>query len=254
MPMVRAIFFDIGDTLVFDDPPLPERFWRAMQAAGIESDKARLPQAFRLVEAYALEHYMRGVAWDAPGLMRECAARLLSALDAPALDERGWAQLSEAFASQAFRRVVHPGAIPLLEALRGRGFQVGAISDWEETLPELLAELALAPHLDALAVSAIVGATKPNPLIFQEALRQINVRSEVALHVGDFYELDVAGARAAGMRALLFDWRNRSPQADCPRVVTFEAMATYLRALGEPGIEMPGYSGESASGTEEMLA
>jgi putative hydrolase of the HAD superfamily len=108
------------------------------------------------------------------------------------------------------------------------------ISDWEETLPDLLAELALAPHLDALAVSAIVGVTKPHRRMFEEALRQAGVRPEESLHVGDWYELDVCGARAMGMQALLFDHQRRQVAVECPRVETFGQMAEYLLALPRP--------------------
>lgn len=231
MQAVRAIFFDIGDTLVFDEPPLCERVGLAIQAAGIPFDPARLSQAFRSGEDYALMHYLNGLPWDDPAVMRESTARILDALGVPPLPDEGRRALRDAFAAVPFTRRAHPQAIPLLEELRRRGFLVGAISDWEETLPELLAELALAPHLDALAVSARVGVTKPAPALFQEALRQANAQPESSLHVGDWYALDVAGARAAGMQALLFDHAGRAPQADCPRVQTFDALRAYLRAL-----------------------
>ena len=231
MPSLRAIFFDIGDTLVFDDPPRRERLARAMSAAGLAFDPSRLPDAFRAGEEHALAHYLRGVPWEDSAVMRDSTARILAALDAPPLTGDHWRALRAAFADVPFVRRVHPGAIPLLQELRGRGFTVGAISDWEATLPELLEELALAPHLDALAVSALVGATKPDPALFREALRQAGASPETSLHVGDWYALDVAGARAAGMQALLFDHAGRTPGADCPRVETFDAMKAYLRTL-----------------------
>ena len=231
MDGVRAIFFDIGDTLVFDDPPVRERFRRATEAVGLEYPPERLPQAFRFGQEYALTRYLDGTDNDDAEVRREVAARTLAVLDVPPLDAAQWQALAQAFAAVPWTRYVHPGAVALLESLRARGFVVGAISDWEETLPETLAELALAPHLDALAVSAVVGVTKPHPRLFQEALRQAGARPEESLHVGDWYELDIAGARAAGMRAVLFDHQKRSPNADCPRVETFDALAGLLRDL-----------------------
>jgi len=249
MEGVRAIFFDIGDTLVFDEPPLRERFWSATQATGLVYEKERLPQAFRAGQEYALARYLQGVGNDDAEVQREFTARTLAALDVPPLSAAQWQALAEAFAAVPWKRYVHPGAISLLETLRERGFVVGAISDWEETLPDVLAELALAPHLDALAVSAVVGVTKPHPRLFQDALRQAGVPPEASLHVGDWYELDVCGARAAGMRAILFDHQGRTPDADCPRVESFDALAALLLSLSGPLPALVGHP--SPVGTRE---
>ncbi len=227
MPPVRAIFFDIGDTLVFDDPPLPTRL---ALAAGFPIN----PAAYKLGEDYALAEYLRGIPWDAPDSMREAVARMWQAQGQPPLSEADWRALAEAFAQIPITRYVHPGGLELLAELKVRGFVLGAISDWEDTLPALLTDLGLRPFFSALAVSAIVGVTKPSPALFQDALRQANTPAETALHIGDWYALDVAGAHAARMQTLLFDHANRTPDADCPRVTTFAAMAHYLLSLPSP--------------------
>jgi len=234
MPPIQAVFFDIGDTLIFDDPPLPMRLAIAARAVASPLDEARLPAALRAGEVYAVGRYVEGVPWDAPDSMRESVARVWLALDRPPPDDEGWSALVAAFAAVPFTRYLHPDAPGLLRELKRRGFTVGAISDWETTLPDLLAALGIAPYLDALAVSAIVGVTKPSPRLFQEALCQANAMPETSLHVGDWYELDVAGARAAGMQALLFDHQGRRPDADCPRVQTFDALTDFLLALPRP--------------------
>jgi HAD superfamily hydrolase (TIGR01549 family) len=231
---IRAIFFDIGDTLLFDDPPLRERFQIALRQAGIEYPEDGLAAAFRIGEEYAITQYREGLPFDDPQVMPETAKRILTALGVPALTDAQWQMLAEAFVGVGYTRRLHPQALPLVAELRGRGFRVGAISDWEETLPELLSDLDLAPYLDSLAVSAIVGVTKPDPRMFQEGLRQIGVAPEDALHVGDWYELDVCGARAVGMQAILFDHPRRRPDSDCPRVETFDQLAVLLLALPCP--------------------
>lgn len=234
MTPIKAIFFDIGDTLVFDDPPLMARLALAARATGVLLDEARLPTAFRAGEAYAVARYVEGIVWDAPDSLREAIARVWRALDRPPPDDMTWPLLAAAFGGVPFTRYAHPDALDLLRELRGRGFTVGAISDWEATLPTLLADLGIAPLLDALAVSEIVGATKPNSCLFQEALRQAGAAPETSLHVGDWYELDAQGARAAGMQTLLFDHSGRRLEADCPRVQTFDALSETLLALPRP--------------------
>ncbi len=228
---VQAIFFDIGDTLVFDDPPLPQRLASAFRALGLTVDKSQYLQAYRIGEAYAAAQYLRGIPWEDPESLGEALRLILNALELPVPD---LAELLGQFAAVPFTRHVHPEALALLAELQKRGFILGGISDWEMTLPELLMELGITPYFDALAVSEIVGAAKPDPRLFQEALRQAKVAPENSLHIGDWFELDVAGAQAAGMSALLFDWAERRPNADCQRVTTFSQMASYLRSLPDP--------------------
>ena len=54
-------------------------------------------------------------------------------------------------------------------------------------------------------LSALVGVSKPDPAIFAEALRRLDAPAAAALHVGDHPRNDLAGARAAGLAALLLD-------------------------------------------------
>jgi putative hydrolase of the HAD superfamily len=55
-----------------------------------------------------------------------------------------------------------------------------------------------------------VGARKPSPEIFERALAVAEVASHEAVHVGDSLAEDVAGARAAGIEAVLIK-RDGSP-------------------------------------------
>ncbi len=234
MPPLRAIFFDIGDTLVFDDPPLRERFGAALRDTGIAYSPRRLPQAFRAGENYGLTQYLLGLPWDDPQVMRGSADRIMEALGLPPVPDAQWGTLLGAFRSVPFTRRVHPGAVPLLEGLKRRGFTLGVISDWDTSLPELLAGWGLTPFLDAVAVSSVVGVAKPGRALFLDATRQAGMDPSEALHVGDWDALDVAGARGVGMSALLFDHAGRSPDADCPRVTTFAEMERFLTALPSP--------------------
>jgi putative hydrolase of the HAD superfamily len=75
---------------------------------------------------------------------------------------------------------------------------------------------------------------KPDPRLFRLALQRAGAAPEEAVHVGDLYEVDVVGARAAGIRAILLDPAGLYPEADCPRV----------RSLGELAAHMDGGSSQ----------
>lgn len=231
MACPRALFFDVGDTLVFDQPPIARRFADAARACGFAVDAVRLPQAWRAAEQGGLQAYLAGHDTDDPDMQRRSATAALLALGHDAPSDAQWGELGAAFLSQPFVRIVPPEALALLERLHQCGVRLGVISDWEPTLPAVLDELGLAQFFETVAVSSVVGCRKPGLRLFQHALAQMDVPPQLALHVGDWWELDVRGAQAAGMGAVLFDHARRAPDANCPRAETFAALAASLEKL-----------------------
>jgi HAD superfamily hydrolase (TIGR01549 family) len=80
-----------------------------------------------------------------------------------------------------------------------------------------LAHLGLEPYVACLVVSGDVGCEKPDPRIFRRALELIGVAPDEAVFVGDRLDVDVAGAKAAGMRAIWFNhWGGTLPEHGPP--------------------------------------
>jgi HAD superfamily hydrolase (TIGR01549 family) len=101
-------------------------------------------------------------------------------------------------AKQTWQRA--PGALETLETLHSCGFRLAVASNFDETLPDLLIRLGLAPYFERIVCSALVGVEKPNPEILRIACRQMNIYPGSALYVGD-HPFDVLCARQAGMPA-----------------------------------------------------
>ncbi len=121
--------------------------------------------------------------------------------------------------------VVPPGAPEALDRLRAAGVRLVLVSNAAADLPAFLAELDLARRFDRLVVSGIVGVEKPDPRIFREALRASGADAPSTIHVGDLYEIDVVGARAAGIRGVLVDPPGTRTDVDCPRFPSLAAVA-----------------------------
>jgi len=100
---------------------------------------------------------------------------------------------------------IFPEVHETLAALRSTGVALGILSNWGWYLPDLCDQLELTPKFDFVVVSARVGAAKPHPAIFQEALARAGATPETTLHVGDSLVADVHGARNAGMTGVLLD-------------------------------------------------
>ncbi len=126
----------------------------------------------------------------------------------------------------------------VLSALRSGGVRLLVVSNWDSSLPPLLAELGLTPYFDGILVSALFGASKPGRAIFDEAVRLAGVDHAEALHVGDSLHDDYHGARGAGLRALLVDRSGRAPAG----IESVSSLDGVLDRVLPGGRAMPGAS------------
>ncbi|HEY8772769.1 MAG TPA: HAD-IA family hydrolase [Candidatus Limnocylindria bacterium] len=215
---LRAVFLDIGDTVMRANPSWEHVYAIAFEEYGVKVEVEALHTALRR----AYHHGGFGFESGFEPTEETSFARTME-IDSAALAELGIEPMPESF----FRRLselflltsnwhVFPDATPALEALRSRGLIVGAVSNWVWQLPELLHALELVSHFDFIAASSRIGFEKPRPEIFRWALEQAGVEPSEAIHVGDHIDADVAGARGVGISSVLIDRRDRFTQADLP--------------------------------------
>jgi putative hydrolase of the HAD superfamily len=189
----KAVFLDALGTLVELEPP-----WVGLrQALGDAVDDARLVPAVRAEMAYYKAHSHEGRDAESLADLRRRCAELLSR-------ELG-VKVDVGTLVDSIRFAPYPDAVPALEQLRADGRKLVCVSNWDCSLGEVLERCGLAAHLDGAVSSAEARARKPEPAIFEAALQFAGVGAQEAVHVGDTREEDVAGAEAAGIRALLLD-------------------------------------------------
>jgi putative hydrolase of the HAD superfamily len=124
---------------------------------------------------------------------------MMEALDLPGLDH---ATARRAMLG-ALEFTAFPDAAEALPELRARGHRLVVASNWDCSLPDWLGPTGLLEHVDGVVTSADAGAAKPDQAVFRRALSLAGVDGAQAVHVGDSLDNDVAGARAAGIRAVL---------------------------------------------------
>ena len=101
--------------------------------------------------------------------------------------------------------LLFPDAAQTLAVLRASGLRLGLITNGSVRMQsEKLECLGLSSAFDTILISAAEGISKPDPAIFHRALDRLRVDPARAVFVGDHPDVDVAGARAAGMFAI---WR-----------------------------------------------
>jgi putative hydrolase of the HAD superfamily len=207
-PPAKAALLDALGTLVELEPP----FERLALAIGGEVSLERVERAMRAEMSYYRAHSHEGR--DAASLadLRERSARVLSG-------ELG-TEVSVETMMSAIRFRAYPDAAPALVELRGRGLRLVCVSNWDCSLPDVLAGVGLLDALDGVVASATVGVRKPEPEIFEVALRQAGCEPAEALAVGDTPEEDLDGAAAAGIRGLLIDRDGRAEAATGAPVIS----------------------------------
>lgn len=137
-------------------------------------------------------------------------------------------RLTELHAERHLWGGVAEGTLEALNRLRRAGLQLGVVSNSDGRVEEALSAAGLRGCFDVVIDSALVGVEKPDPAIFRAALDALRVSPGQALYVGDLYEIDVVGANAAGMPAVLLAPAGMPQPLGCATVASLRALADDL--------------------------
>jgi len=118
--------------------------------------------------------------------------------------------------------------LPALRRLRAGGLQVVVVSNTNATLRRAFDRLGVTPLVDVLVASDEECVEKPDPRLFHIALERAGAGRDTTIHCGDLYEIDIVGARRAGLPAVLLDSAGMYHDVDCPRVKSMTELADRL--------------------------
>ncbi|MBC3842840.1 HAD-IA family hydrolase [Streptacidiphilus sp. 4-A2] len=162
--------------------------------------------------------------------MTEVIGEALVRLGLPPTDAATAAGLVRAQYTDPEHWSLYDDTLPVLEELSSLGWRHAVLSNHVPELPILIRFLGLAPHLEAVVNSAVTGYEKPHPEAFRIALAATGDPEQVWM-IGDNPTADIAGAHAAGIRAILV----RTPDPGVPRhAPDLTALPALLAAEYEP--------------------
>ena len=202
MTGLRVIFFDAAGTLIGLPRGVAFHYVEVAKRNGLDIPVAVMHEAFHMtwreMPAPTVTRVRRpddDKGWWRRFVMRviEKCAIAPGALDREAFFEDLYAEFAKPGVWDVF-----PETRAVLAQLSGE-YQLGIISNFDGRLRLIMAELGIAPLFKHVVISSEVGADKPDPWIFQEALRLAGVRASEALHVGDEPHGDWEGAEQAGL-------------------------------------------------------
>ena len=184
---IRAVLFDLYDTLLWSD-------WPVMRA---EMERRFGLDEKRLIEAFVDTRPARSVG-AYPSAEEDLKAVLRAAGVEP--DDDVIRDYLVRYRSEGLH--LWDDSVPTLRELRDRGIRTAIVSNCDHSTRPAVEELGLDAEVDEMVLSYEVGAAKPDPRIYGAALRAVDVAAADAVFVDDQARY-VEGAIDAGMRGLL---------------------------------------------------
>jgi putative hydrolase of the HAD superfamily len=232
MANFEAVFFDLGSTLMYFDGNWREVYQRAIAAMVehlLQSGLQLNQQAFQRDFLHRMEIY-HGERNN--NLIEYTAAHVLRSL----LADQGYLDSKDALIHTALKAMyqvtqkhwhVEEDALATLDQLRRRGYRLGMISNAADdaNVQALVDKAHLRPYFEVIYSSAAVGIRKPNPRLFELALRALATAPWRAAMVGDMLGTDILGAQSVGMFAIWIT-RRAEESANQPYLSTVHPNAT----------------------------
>ena len=199
-----ALLFDFGGTLDADGVAWKERFHALISHEGVAVEPERFDRMFYQADDALVGRLPKDLS------LEETVRRLSRALaeslgQSSELAER----VARGFLTESIAKLDANAAV--LETLAGR-YRIGVVSNFYGNLAAICSGTSIGPYVSAAVDSAAVGASKPDPRIFQAALEALETSADRAIFIGDSLPRDMEGARRLGMRHV---WMQPGATAAC---------------------------------------
>jgi putative hydrolase of the HAD superfamily len=228
---VKAVFFDAVGTMLHPKPGAGEVYREVGRRYGVElslgAARRRFDLAFR-----RQEDIDRAGAWVTSEQREYQRWRAIvgEVLMGVGDFESCFAELYDHFARPAAWQCA-PAAETVLPDLARRGFMLGLASNYDHRLHAVVAGMAALRPIQHVVVSSEVGWRKPAREFFEALSRRTSLPPEEILLVGDDYENDYVGARAAELQALLYDPTQRGAAGSAPRIAAWDELLDLTRPM-----------------------
>ena len=227
---IKAVLFDIGNTLVKYEYGLPEEvFQRVLFSLGISRSLDDTKKAFLSAEKEAEETDLPSLSgkikcedfWYQWNSLVLKYLQMEENEELPKIIHSKWMDFVDC--------TLYPEVREVLLEIERRGLKMGLISNGYEEEIDLILEKA---DLEKTTFDIIVGVdtmkkVKPNPDIFKHATSKLDVKPEEAIFVGDNLEADYNGAENAGIHALLID-RTEKQQSDLRTIKNLKELLSHI--------------------------
>ena len=235
---IQAVFFDLDGTLRHSIPTGGEVFNQYVASLGFSYTEEDRLRALRWEHQYwasstDLRDDLLAHSADTENFWIEYSRRRLLALGATV----EWAGEVAAQASAHMGEMYKPESVVpddvrrTLPTLRESGYVLAVISNRDRPFQDVLESHNLSEFFPYSLAGGEVDIYKPEPGIFEHALKQMKVIAADTVYVGDNYYADILGARRAGLQPVLYDPEQIFPEADCVTIRSFDELIPVIHAM-----------------------
>lgn len=236
--MIKAVFLDWFNTLALYDPPREELQSKALREFGINTSPEKIRPALLIADRYFFEeNAISPIRQRSPEEQAKIYTRYQQTIlteaevnvpNDPDILAKIMKKAQELYKDIKF--VLFDDVLPTLKTLSEQKLILGLLTNLDSDMKPICSELGLEPYIDLIVTSGEVGADKPEPPIFLEALKRAGVKASETIHVGDQYKLDAIGAMGVGINPILIDRYDLYPEVtDCPRIHNLAELTGYLK-------------------------
>src|SRR6266498_4166422 len=235
---IKAVFFDLDGTLRHSIPSGGEVFTDYVITLGLRVNDEDRIRAMRWEHFYwasspDLRDDLIAHSANTENFWIEYSRRRLVALGA----SREWAL------SYAPKVSIHMGAEYKPESvtpedvrralvqLKQAGYRMAVLSNRDKPFQETLDTHHISEYFDFSLAGGEVDSYKPDPGLFEHALKRAVVTAQEAVYVGDNYFADVVGSRRAGLTPVLYDPIGIFPEADCLVIKSFDELNSVIKDI-----------------------
>lgn len=202
----KAIFFDAVGTLFRVRGTVGQVYWETARPYGVRASPDEIQAAFN--EVFSQAPSLAFTRLQAH-FLRRSEKQWWRRVVQDVFKRVGMVRNFEAFFDELFRAFaglrgweLYPETRDVLRKLKKEGYILGIISNFDSRILTVCTDLEIFQYLDSVQISSRTGFAKPNPKIFQKAIKHHGLAPGEAVHVGDDLAEDVAGAQAAGIQPI----------------------------------------------------
>jgi HAD superfamily hydrolase (TIGR01662 family) len=235
---IKAIFFDLDGTLRHSVPSGGDVFTDYVIRLGLRVNREDRSRAMRWEHLYwassvDLRDDLLAHSGDTENFWIEYSRRRLIALGAsPAwaveLAPKASAHMGEFYKPES---IIPEDVRRVLPELKQAGYILAVISNRDKPFQELLNDHGIGEIFNFSLAAGEVNIFKPEPGLFEHALKHVNLSAQEAIYVGDNYFADVVGSRRAGLQPVLYDPDGIFPEADCTTIKSFNELNSILKVI-----------------------